>query len=131
VQVRSKNRRRVTDNAFDLTKVKTSGISLDWRLVFPELNRNPQNHFAEAEQAAFLRQTLFRIFRQTRCCTGSCPSMPTAIGSVATINNCRLINQRRPGHETISGRMAWIPGDNGGKAPNYEPNSCDTPRSRI
>jgi len=88
---------RHRDNAFDLTKVwKHSEYPLI-EVGILELNRNPQNYFAEVEQAAFLRQTLFRVLasRQTRCCNlGSCPiQMLTAIGSVATINNCRLINR--------------------------------------
>ena len=65
-------------NPFDLTKVWPHA---DYPLIDVgtlELNRNPQNYFAEVEQAAFTRPTSCRASasRPTRCCRAG--SSPTA-----------------------------------------------------
>ncbi len=59
-------------NPFDLTKVWPHG---DYPLIEVgelTLDRNPENYFAEVEQAAFEPRTLYPAwdFRRTKCCRG-------------------------------------------------------------
>lgn len=84
-------------NPFDLTKVWPHA---DYPLIdvdVLELNRNPENYFAEIEQAQPLnRQPLFleSVSRPTKCCKpASCPMQtPTATASVSTMLLCRSTN---------------------------------------
>lgn len=71
-------------NPFDLTKV---WFHQDYPLIevgVLELNRNPENYFAEVEQSAFNPANIVPGigFRPTRCCKGGCSPMatPNAIG---------------------------------------------------
>ena len=73
---------KVPYNPFDLTKVWPHG---DYPLIevgVVELNRNPENFFAEVEQSAFNPAAVVPAFpsRRTRCCRPACS--PTATRSV-------------------------------------------------
>ena len=66
-------------NPFDLTKVWPHG---DYPLIdlgVMELNRNPENYFAEVEQAAFSPRTSYgaSASRRTRCCRRASSPTPT------------------------------------------------------
>ena len=70
---------------FDLTKV---WYHKDYPLIEVgelELNRNPENYFAEVEQAAFNPANVVpaSVFRRTRCCRGV--SSPTATRSATAL----------------------------------------------
>lgn len=68
-------------NPFDLTKVWYHGDFPLHDVGILELNRNPDNFFAEIEQAAFNLRTSSKASasRPTRCCRGG--SSPTATHS--------------------------------------------------
>ena len=80
-------------NPFDLTKVWPHE---DYPLIevgVMELNRNPENYFAEVEQAAFnpANSCPASALARTRCCRGGCSptATPTATGSAPTTTRSR------------------------------------------
>ncbi|MDR3226497.1 MAG: catalase [Prevotellaceae bacterium] len=117
-------------NAFDLTKVWSQK---DYPLIevgIMELNRNPENYFAEVEQAAFspthvvpgiswspdkmLQGRLFAYTDAQRYRLGvNFESLPVNAAQ------CPVHNYHRDGFMRFDG--------NGGAAVNYEPNSFDGP----
>ena len=119
---------RHRDNPFDLTKVwKHSEYPLI-EVGILELNRNPQNYFAEVEQAAFSPSNVVPgiSFSPDKVLQSRIMSYPDAhryrLGGnyqQLPVNQpkCPVMNYQRDGLMAL--------GDNGGKAPNYEPNSYD------
>ena len=72
-----------------------------------ELNRNPENYFAEVEQAAFNPANVVpaSVFRRTRCC-----SVFFSYGDAATLNSVNIttssVNKSRcPFHSYRDGQM--------------------------
>jgi len=120
------------DNPFDLTKIwKHSEYPLiDVGIL--ELNRNPQNYFAEVEQSAFSPSNVIPgiSFSPDKV-------LQARIISYADAHRYRIggnyqqlpVNQPKCPvmHYQRDGAMAL--GNNGGNTPNYEPNSYeDTPK---
>jgi len=120
-------------NPFDLTKVWPHG---DYPLIevgVLELNKNPQNYFAEVEQAAFSPGNVVPGISFSPC-----KMLQARIFSYADAQRYRLgVNfERLPincPHATKAenyqrdGRMRFD--DNGGASPNYEPNSFNGPKA--
>jgi len=117
-------------NVFDVTKVwphKDYPLQKVGKMV---LNRNPENYFAEVEQAAFSPSHLVPGIEPTndRMLQGRLFSYPDTHRHRLGVNykqipiNCpyRVSNQQRDGKMAVNG--------NGGSQPNYEPNSLGTPR---
>ena len=77
---------------FDLTKVWPHGDYPRIQVGELVLNRNPENYFAEVEQAAFEPgecRARHRRFARTRCCRAACSPMPTRIATAsASITAC-------------------------------------------
>ncbi|WP_445245384.1 catalase [Microcoleus sp. OTE_8_concoct_300] len=114
------------ENPFDLTKVwKHSEFPLiDVGIL--ELNRNPQNFFAEVEQAAFSPSNVVPgiSFSPDKVLQSRIMSYPDAQRYRLGANYQQLpVNQPKCPvmHYQRDGAMA--PGNNGGSGPNYEPNS--------
>jgi len=120
-------------NPFDLTKVWPHA---DYPLIevgVMEMNRNPENYFAEVEQAAFSPANV-----PPGISFSPCKMLQARIFSYADAQRYRLgANFERlrincP-HATESnnyqrnGRMRFD--DNGGSSPNYEPNSFGGPKA--
>ncbi len=115
-------------NPFDLTKVWPHG---DYPLIdvgFFELNRNPDNYFAQVEQAAFAPAHVVDGigYSPDKMLQGRLLSYPDAhryrLGAnfeQIPVNRCPFMvnNYQRDGQMRIDG--------NGGSAPNYFPNSFD------
>jgi len=114
-------------NPFDVTKVWSQK---DYPLIpvgKMVLNRNPDNYFAEVEQAAFSPSHLVPGIEAStdRMLQGRLFSYPDThrhrLGTnyqqipINVAYNARISNQQRDGFMAING--------NGGSAPNYEPNS--------
>ncbi|MBV8886108.1 MAG: catalase [Chroococcidiopsidaceae cyanobacterium CP_BM_RX_35] len=114
------------DNPFDLTKVWKHA---DYPLIevgIMELNRNPVNYFAEVEQAAFSPSAVVPgiSFSPDKMLQARILSYPDAHRYRLGVNYQQLpVNQPRCPvmHYQRDGFMAL--GNNGGNAPNYEPNS--------
>ena len=118
-------------NPFDLTKVWPHA---DYPLIevgVMELNRNPQNYFAEVEQAAFSPGNVVPGISFSPC-----KMLQARIFSYADAHRYRLgVNYERlpanmPRHADVSnyerdGMMRFD--DNGGPSVNYEPNSFGGP----
>jgi len=116
-------------NPFDVTKVWPHG---DYPLIdvgFFELNRNPDNYFAQVEQAAFAPSHIVDGigFSPDKMLQGRLLSYPDAhryrLGTNyehIPVNRCPFIvnNYQRDGQMRVDG--------NSGSAPNYYPNSFDT-----
>lgn len=120
-------------NPFDLTKVWSHA---DYPLIevgVMEMNRNPDNYFAEIEQAAFspanvvpgisfspckmLQARIFSYADAHRYRLGAnFESLPVNCPHAAKVNNYQR-----------DGKMTF--GDNGGSSPNYEPNSFGGPKA--
>jgi catalase len=117
-------------NPFDLTKVWPHG---DYPLIEVgemELNRNPVNYFAEVEQAAFEPRNIApgMGFSPDRMLQGRLISYPDAHRYRLGVNYDQLpVNAPKCPFATYhrDGTMAFT--DNGGKSPNYEPNSFGGP----
>ena len=120
-------------NPFDLTKVWPHG---DYPLIevgVMELNRNPQNYFAEVEQAAFSPGNVVPGISFSPC-----KMLQARIFSYADAHRYRLgVNFERlpinaPKATKVvntyqrDGHMRFD--DNGGPGPNYEPNSFGGPK---
>jgi len=115
-------------NPFDVTKVWPHG---DYPLIdvgFFELNRNPDNYFAQVEQAAFAPAHVVDGigYSPDKMLQGRLLSYPDAqryrLGAnyeQIPVNRCPFMvnNYQRDGQMRING--------NGGSAPNYFPNSFD------
>lgn len=123
------------DNPFDLTKVWKHS---DYPLIdvgILELNRNPQNYFAEVEQAAFSPSNVVPgiSFSPDKVLQARIFSYPDAHRYRIGANYQQLpVNQPKCPvmHYQRDGAMAL--GDNGGNTPNYEPNSHeDTPKQNC
>ncbi|KAG0311662.1 hypothetical protein BGZ97_011712 [Linnemannia gamsii] len=114
-------------NPFDVTKVwpqKDYPLIPVGKMV---LNRNPDNYFAEVEQAAFSPSHMVPGIEAStdRMLQGRLFSYPDTqrhrLGTnyqqipINVPYNARIANQQRDGHMAVNG--------NGGSAPNYEPNS--------
>ncbi len=123
------------ENPFDLTKVwKHSEFPLiDVGTL--ELNRNPQNFFAEVEQAAFSPSNVVPgiSFSPDKVLQSRIMSYADAQRYRLGANYQQLpVNQPKCPvmHYQRDGAMA--PGINGGSGPNYEPNSHeDTPKQNC
>jgi catalase len=120
------------DNPFDLTKVwKHSEYPLI-EVGILELNRNPENYFAEVEQAAFSPSAVVPgvSFSPDKVLQARLFSYPDAQRYRLGGNYQQLpVNQPKCPvmHYQRDGLMAL--GNNGGSAPNYEPNSAEgTPK---
>lgn len=126
---------RHRDNPFDLTKVwKHSEYPLiDVGML--ELNRNPQNYFAEVEQSAFSPSNVVPgiSFSPDKVLQARIMSYPDAQRYRLGANYQQLpVNQPKCPvmHYQRDGAMAL--GNNGGNAPNYEPNSYeDAPKQNC
>jgi len=115
-------------NPFDLTKVWPHG---DYPLIdvgYIELNRNPDNYFAQVEQAAFAPSHVVDGigYSPDKMLQGRLLSYPDAhryrLGTNyehIPVNRCPYMvnNYQRDGQMRVDG--------NGGSAPNYYPNSFD------
>ncbi|MCX4359010.1 MAG: catalase [Rikenellaceae bacterium] len=115
-------------NPFDLTKVWSHK---DFPLIevgVMELNRNPENYFASIEQAAFNPSNIVpgigfspdRVLQGRLFAYGDAQRYRIGANFMDLPVNrplCPVHNQNRDGHMAV--------GDNGGAAPNYEPNSSD------
>ncbi|MGM3309347.1 catalase [Anabaena sp. WFMT] len=114
------------DNPFDLTKVwKFSEYPLI-EVGILELNRNPENYFAEVEQSAFSPSNVVTGigFSPDKVLQARIMSYPDAQRYRIGANYQQLpVNQPKcpVAHHQRDGAMAL--GNNGGNAPNYEPNS--------
>lgn len=120
-------------NPFDLTKVWPHG---DYPLIevgVLELNRNPQNYFAEVEQAAFSPGNVVPGISFSPC-----KMLQARIVSYTDAQRYRLgtnfeqlpINcphAAKVNNYMRDGQMRY--GDNGGASPNYEPNSFGGPKA--
>ncbi len=120
-------------NPFDLTKVWPHG---DYPLIEVgemELNRNAENYFAEIESAAFSPNAIVPGigFSPDKMLQARVQSYPDAhryrLGSnyqhfPVNAPKCPMATYQRDG---IAGGMR--PDNNGGRAPNYEPNSFGGP----
>ncbi|MEA5580994.1 catalase [Nodularia harveyana UHCC-0300] len=123
------------DNPFDLTKVwKHSEYPLiDVGIL--ELNRNPQNYFAEVEQSAFSPSNVVPgiSFSPDKVLQARIISYPDAQRYRIGANYQQLpVNQPKCPvmHYQRDGAMAL--GNNAGNTPNYEPNSNeDTPKENC
>ena len=119
-------------NPFDLTKVWPHA---DYPLIEAgvlELNRNPQNYFAEVEQAAFSPANVVPGISFSPC-----KMLQARVFAYADAHRYRLganferlpINRPRAAEANNYQRDGSMRFDeNGGAAPNYEPNSFGGPR---
>lgn len=120
------------DNPFDLTKVWKQGEYPLIEVGILELNRNPENYFAEVEQAAFSPSAVVPgiSFSPDKVLQARIFSYPDAQRYRLGGNYQQLpVNQPKCPviHNQRDGFMAL--GNNGGSAPNYEPNSVEgTPK---
>ncbi|MBN1436147.1 MAG: catalase [Sedimentisphaerales bacterium] len=118
-------------NPFDLTKVWPHG---DYPLIevgVLEMNKNPQNYFAEIEQAAFSPGNVVPGISFSPC-----KMLQARVVSYADAHRYRLgVNYEqlpvncphaaKAANYERDGKMRF--GDNGGASVNYEPNSFDGP----
>jgi catalase len=117
-------------NPFDLTKVWPHG---DYPLIEVgelELNRNPTNYFAEVEQAAFEPRNVVpgMGFSPDRMLQGRLISYPDAHRYRLGVNYDLLpVNAPKCPFATYNRDGAMRFDGNGGKGPNYEPNSFGGP----
>src|SRR5216684_3354410 len=117
-------------NTFDLTKVWPHK---DYPLVEVgelELNRNPENYFAEVEQAAFEPRNIApgMGFSPDKMLQGRLISYPDAHRYRLGVNYDSLpVNKPQCPYHTYNKDGAMRYGGNGGSAVNYEPNSFGGP----
>ena len=118
-------------NPFDLTKVWPH---VDYPVIEVgefELNRNPKNYFAEIEQSAFEPRNVVpgMGFSPDRMLQGRLISYPDAHRYRLGVNYESLpVNQPKCPYATYHRDGLMALGDNGGNAPNYEPNSFGGPK---
>jgi catalase len=120
-------------NPFDLTKVWPHG---DYPLIevgVLELNRNPQNYFAEVEQAAFSPGNVVPgiSFSPDKMLQARVVSYADAHRYRLGVNFERLpVNRPKVDVNNTYQRDGYMRfDDNGGAAPNYEPNSFGGPQA--
>ncbi len=117
-------------NPFDLTKVWPHGDYPPVEVGILELNRNPQNYFAEVEQAAFEPSNLPPGFGASpdKMLQARLLSYPDAHRYRIGVNygaldvnkpRCPVMHYHRDGQTRFDGNF--------GPAPNYEPNSLSGP----
>ncbi len=117
-------------NPFDLTKVWPHG---DYPLIevgIMELNRNPENYFAEVEQAAFAPANVVPgiSFSPDKMLQARILSYPDAHRYRLGVNYETLPVNRPTAPVNTYHRDGFMRFDgNGGAAPNYEPNSFGGP----
>jgi catalase len=117
-------------NPFDLTKVWPHG---DYPLIEigeMVLNRNPENYFAEVEQAAFAPANIVpgMGYSPDKMLQGRLLSYPDAHRYRLGVNHDALpVNKARCPVHTYHRDGAMRFDDNGGASPNYEPNSFGGP----
>ncbi|MFH1724717.1 MAG: catalase [Elusimicrobiota bacterium] len=120
-------------NPFDLTKVWPHKDYPLKEVGILELNRNPQNYFAEIEQAAFSPANMVPGISWSPC-----KMLQARIFAYADAHRYRLgvnferLPVNRPRHAPANtyqrdGLMRFD--DNGGPSPNYEPNSFGGPQA--
>ncbi len=118
-------------NPFDLTKVWPHA---DYPLIDVgemELNRNPKNYFAEIEQAAFEPRNVVpgMGFSPDKMLQARLISYPDAHRYRLGGNYQSLpVNMPKCPFATYNRDGTMALGDNGGSAPNYEPNSFGGPK---
>ena len=118
-------------NPFDLTKVWKHS---DYPLIevgVMELNRNPQNYFAEVEQAAFAPSNVVPGigFSPDKVLQGRILSYPDAQRYRLGVNHESLpVNRPQCPVHTYHRDGAMRFDGNSGNEPNYEPNSFDGPQ---
>ena len=118
-------------NPFDLTKVWKHS---DYPLIevgVMELNRNPQNYFAEVEQAAFAPSNVVPGigFSPDKVLQGRILSYPDAQRYRLGVNHESLpVNRPQCPVHTYHRDGAMRFDGNSGNAPNYEPNSFGGPQ---
>ena len=119
-------------NPFDLTKVWPHA---DYPLIEVgemELNRNPRNYFAEIEQSAFEPRNVVpgMGFSPDKMLQARLISYPDAHRYRLGVNYDALpVNAPKCPFATYNRDGAMALGDNGGSAPNYEPNSFGGPKA--
>jgi len=117
-------------NPFDLTKVWPHA---DYPLIevgVIELNRNPENYFAEVEQAAFAPSNIVPGigFSPDKMLQGRLFAYADAHRYRLGVNHHAIpVNQPRCPFHNYQRDGAMQTGRNGGGAPNYEPNSFGGP----
>lgn len=116
------------DNPFDVTKVWSHKEYPLIDVGTLELNRNPQNYFAEVEQAAFSPSNVVPgiSFSPDKMLQARVMSYPDAQRYRLGANYQQLpVNQPKCPvmHYQRDGAMAL--GNNGGSGPNYDPNSYE------
>jgi catalase len=117
-------------NPFDVTKVWPHADYPMIQVGTLELNRNPKNYFAEVEQAAFdPKNTVPGLgFSPDKMLQGRLVSYPDAQRYRLGVNYNQLpVNAPQCPYASYNrdGSMKFT--DNGGAAPNYEPNSFGGP----
>ena len=123
------------DNPFDVTKVWSHKEYPLIDVGTLELNRNPQNYFAEVEQAAFSPSNVVPgiSFSPDKMLQARVMSYPDAQRYRLGANYQQLpVNQPKCPvmHYQRDGAMAL--GNNGGSGPNYDPNSYeDAPKQNC
>jgi catalase len=118
-------------NPFDLTKVWPHADYPVIEIGEFELNRNPKNYFAEIEQSAFEPRNVApgMGFSPDRMLQGRLISYPDAHRYRLGVNYESLpVNQPKCPYATYHRDGLMALGDNGGNAPNYEPNSFGGPK---
>jgi catalase len=118
-------------NPFDLTKVWPHADYPVIEIGEFELNRNPKNYFAEIEQSAFEPRNVVpgMGFSPDRMLQGRLISYPDAHRYRLGVNYESLpVNQPKCPYATYHRDGLMALGDNGGNAPNYEPNSFGGPK---
>ncbi|MCY7406695.1 MAG: catalase, partial [Alkalinema sp. CAN_BIN05] len=117
------------DNPFDLTKIWKHA---DYPLIEVgtiELNRNPQNHFAEIEQAAFSPSAIVSgiSFSPDKVLIARVMSYADAHRYRLGVNYQQLpVNAPKCPFMNYEADGLMAGGINGGSGPNYEPNSDTT-----
>ena len=118
-------------NPFDLTKVWPHG---DYPLIEVgelELNRNPKNYFAEIEQSVFEPRNVVTGmgFSPDKMLQARLVSYPDAHRYRLGVNYASLpVNEPKCPFATYHRDGTMALGDNGGSAPNYEPNGFGGPK---
>jgi len=118
------------DNPFDVTKVWPHKEYPLIEVGTLELNRNPDNFFAEVEQAAFSPANIVPgiAFSPDKMLQGRLFAYPDAHRYRLGVNHQQLsVNRPRTAVNTNQ-RDGTMAGENGGGAPNYEPNSFGGPK---
>jgi catalase len=117
-------------NPFDLTKVWPHADYPAIEVGELELNRNPENYFAEVEQAAFDPKNVVpgMGFSPDKMLQGRLISYPDAHRYRVGVNyNLLPVNEPKCPYSTYNRDGSMHFDANGGSSPNYEPNSFGGP----